>query len=282
MSGFATIHPYLRAQLVEGKLSQAFVFSGVDCEEQAVALAASLCCLHPAPDGTPCGRCQACRNIESGVYPDLRVFDPEGTSHRVEQMRELVELASLTPISGTKKVFMIRNAERMSDEGANTLLKLLEEPEEDTVLILLTEAPDALLPTILSRCQLFIFGNGSGNYETDISEDLEKKAVDFLLSLPQLPLYRVLLEAREYDKDRELQRSFFFALLKALYRACRGELSLPMDSDRLLRSAQMCESAIAMLGPASMGNVVGPVARNVNQKMLTDVVYLRLWQNATR
>ena len=282
MSGFAAIHPYLRAQLTEGKLSQAFVFSGVGCEEQAVTLAASLCCLHPAPDGTPCGACQACRNIESGVYPDLRLFDPEGASHRVEQMRDLVDLASLTPISGTKKVFIIRKAERMSDEGANTLLKLLEEPEEDTVLILLTEAPDALLPTILSRCQLFVFGDGNDRFEPEIPEELEKKAVDFLLSLPQTPLYKVLLDAREYDKDRELQRSFFFALMKALHRACRGELSLPMDGDRLLRSAQMCESAVAMLGPASIGNVAGPVARNVNQKMLTDVVYLRLWQNTSR
>ena len=282
MSGFSAIHPYLRSQLAEGKLSQAYVFSGVGYEEQAIALAASLCCLHPASDGTPCGSCQACRNIESGVYPDLRVFDPEGASHRVEQMRELVELASLTPISGTKKVFLIRKADRMSDEGANTLLKLLEEPEEDTVLILLTEAPDALLPTILSRCQLFIFGDGSDSNEPDITEDMEKKAIDFLLSLPQMPLYKVLIDAREYDKDREAQRAFFFALLKALYRGCRGELALPMDGDRLLRSAQMCESAVAMLGPASIGNVAGPVARNVNQKMLTDVVYLRLWQNTTR
>ena len=282
MSGFAALHPYLRAQLAEGKLSQSYVFSGGGCEEQAIALAAALCCLHPEAEGAPCGSCQACRNIENGVYPDLRVFDPEGASHRVEQMRELVELASLTPISGTRKVFIIRKAERMSDEGANTLLKLLEEPEEDTVLILLTEAPDALLPTITSRCQLFIFGDAYEGCEPDLPEGMEEKAVDMLLSLPQMPLYKVLLEARDHDKDRELQRSFFFALLKALYRACRGELSLPMDGDRLLRSAQMCESAIAMLGPASIGNVAGPVARNVNQKMLTDVVYLRLWQNTTR
>ena len=75
---------------------------------------------------------------------------------------------------------------------------------------------------------------------------------------------------------------FFFALLKALHRACRGELQLPMDGSRLLRSANMCESAVAMLGTSSIGNVAGPVARNVNQKMLTDVVYLRLWQNTAR
>ena len=270
MSGFAALHPFLRAQLAEEKLSHAYVFTGNGDEEQALALAAALCCLNPAEDGSACGICRACVNIRNGVYPDLRILDPEGASHKVERMRELVDMAALSPISGSKKVFIIRQAERMSDEGANTLLKLLEEPEEDTVLILLADAPDALLPTILSRCQLFIF---------ELPDGMEDKAVEMLRALPQTPLYKVLLAAREYDKDREQQRLFLFALLKALHRACRGELDLPMDESRLLRSAQMCETAIAMLGSSGIGNVSGPVARNVNQKMLTDVVYLRLWQN---
>ena len=282
MSGFAVLHPYLRAQLVEGRLSHAYVFTGNGGEEQAMSLAAALCCLHPSKDGAACGSCQACNNIANGVYPDVRLFDPEGASHRVERMRKLVEQASLTPIAGARKCFIIRQAENMSDEGANTLLKLLEEPEEDTVLVLLASSPDALLPTILSRCQLFTFGGGEDGSDVSLPDELEEKAVQLLQSLPQMPLYKVLLAARDYDKDREGQRMFFFALLKALHRACRGELQLPMDGLRLLRSANMCESAVAMLGTASIGNVAGPVARNVNQKMLTDVVYLRLWQNTTR
>lgn len=282
MSGFAALHPYLRVQLNEGRLSHAYVFTGSGGEEQAWSLAAALCCLHPEEDGSACGSCQACKNIANGVYPDVRLFDPEGASHRVERMRKLVEQAALTPIAGAGKCFIIRQAENMSDEGANTLLKLLEEPEEDTVLVLLASSPDALLPTILSRCQLFAFGGSGDELGYGLPDELEEKAVVFLRSLPQLPLYKVLLAARDYDRDREGQRLFFFALLKALHRACRGELQLPMDGSRLLRSANMCESAVAMLGTASIGNVAGPVARNVNQKMLTDVVYLRLWQNTTR
>lgn len=282
MSSFAALHPYLRAQLSEGRLAHAYVFTGSGGDEQALSLAAALCCLHPEEDGSACGSCQACKNIANGVYPDVRLFDPEGASHRVERMRKLVEQAALTPIAGAGKCFIIRQAENMSDEGANTLLKLLEEPEEDTVLVLLASSPDALLPTILSRCQLFAFGGSGDELVTGLSDELEEKAVVFLRSMPQLPLYKVLLAARDYDRDREGQRMFFFALLKALHRACRGELQLPMDGSRLLRSANMCESAVAMLGTASIGNVAGPVARNVNQKMLTDVVYLRLWQNTTR
>lgn len=282
MGVFAALHPYLRAQLGEGRLSHAYVFTGSGGEEQALSLAAALCCLHPAEDGSACGFCQACSNIANGVYPDVRIVDPEGASHRVERMRKLVEQAALTPIAGARKCFIIRQAENMSDEGANTLLKLLEEPEADTVLILLASSPDALLPTILSRCQLFAFGGSGDEFDRCLSAEMEEAAVELLRSLPQMPLYKVLLTARDFDKDREKQRLFFFALLKALYRACRGEIQLPMDGTRLLRSANMCESAVAMLGTASIGNVAGPVARNVNQKMLTDVVYLRLWQNTTR
>lgn len=282
MSEIAALHPYLKAQLGEGKLSHAYVFTGAGGEEQALALAAALCCLTPLEDGTACGRCRACTNIAGGAYPDLRIYDPSGASHRVERMRELVELSALSPLAGTRKCFIIRQAERMSDEGANTLLKLLEEPEPDTTLILLASAPDALLPTILSRCQLFSFGQSMDQIEPELPQGLEAKAEKLLLDLPGLPLYQVLLLAREFDKDREMQRLFFFALLKALHKACRGELALPMDGPRLLRSAKMCESAVAMLGPASIGNVGAPEARNVNQKMLTDLVYLRLWQNTSR
>ena len=282
MTAFTALHPFIRAQLNEGRLSQSYVFTGSGGEDQALALAAALCCLAPAEDGSPCGSCRACLNIREGIYPDVRMFDPEGSSHKVERMRELVELAAMTPISGSRKCFIIRQADKMSDEGANTLLKLLEEPEEDTTLILLAESPDALLPTILSRCQLFVFGTGFDVNEPKLPEGMEAKAESLLQALPQMPLYQVLLQAREYDKDREQQRLFFFALLRALHRGCRGQLQLPMDGPQMLRSANMCESAVAMLGPSSIGNVGGPVARNVNQKMLTDVVYLRLWQNTAR
>ena len=282
MTGSIVLHPFLRAQLGQDRSAHAYVFTGSEGEIQALAMAAALCCQNPREDGAACGSCRACLNITAGVYPDVRVFDPEGSSHKVERMRELVELAALSPISGRRKCFIIRQAERMSDEGANTLLKLLEEPEADTTLILLADAPDALLPTILSRCQLFMFGTGADTGATELPEGLEDQAVAMLQSLPQMPLYQVLLQAREYEKDRETQRLFIFALLKALHRACLGEIRLPMDNSRLLRSAVMCESAVAMLGPASIGNVGGPVARNVNQKMLTDIVYLRLWQNTSR
>lgn len=267
MTGFVPLHVYLRRQLAGGQVSHAYIFSGTGGEAQAEAFAAALLCLHPDADGTACGSCAACRNLLAGSHVDCRWFDPVNHLHRAEGMRELVAAAALSPIVGSRKIFLLREAERITEDGANTLLKLLEEPPPDMVLILLSDQPDALLPTILSRCQLFLFG--SGQPEPALPEEILQAAEELLLSLPQLPVYQVLLRARAFEKDREQQKQFFFALFTCLHQAIRGELKLPMQADELMRSANMMESALEML------------SANVNAKLLADVVYLRLWQNSS-
>lgn len=269
MTGFAPLHAYLRRQLAAGQASHAYIFSGAGAEAQALAFAAALLCRRPEADGTACGVCAVCRNLPAGSYADCRFIDPVNRLHRAENMRELVAAAYLSPIAGSRKVFILREAERVSEDGANTLLKLLEEPPADTVLILLSEQPDALLATVLSRCQLFLFSGGAAP-EPQLDDAMLAEAEELLRGLPELPVYQVLIRARAYDKDREAQKLFFFALLKLLHQAARGELVLPMAAPQVLRSANMLESALEML------------ASNVNQKLLADVVCLRLWQNCSR
>lgn len=267
MSGFVALHPYLAAQIGAGQVSHAYIFSGAQAKAQALAFAAALLCPEPGPNGDTCGQCPVCANLLAGTFADCRLVTPHGAIHRVEDMRELVARAGLSPIQGQRKVFILEQAEKISDEGANTLLKLLEEPSPDTLLLLLAEQPDALLPTILSRCQQFVFA-GSGGTEPVLAPELLAAAEDLLRMLPDMPLYQVLISAREYEKDREGQKLLFFALLTLLHRAARGEAELPMSGEAVLRSANMVESSLDLLG------------KNVNQKLLTDIVYLRLWQNS--
>ena len=110
---------------------------------------------------------------------------------------------------------------------------------------------------------------GSGQPEPALPEEILQAAEELLRSLPQLPVYQVLLRARAFEKDREQQKQFFFALFTCLHQAICGELKLPMQADELMRSANMMESALEML------------SANVNAKLLADVVYLRLWQNSS-
>jgi len=267
MSRFMPLHPFLSAELLGKHISHAYIFSGRDALDQALSMSAALNCRSLEADNAACGSCAACRSILSGSYPDLQLLAPQDTGHKAEAMRALVARAGLSHLEGAYRVFILQDAEKISPEAANTLLKLLEEPIAGTVLILITQQPERLLPTILSRCQLFCFDNNAAA-EPPLTEEQLAAAEQFLLSLGSLPIYQVLLLAREYDKDREGQQTFLFALLKVLHQAARGEKRLPMAPANVLRSAALVERALELM------------SKTVNQKLLTDVVYLRLKQNS--
>ena len=266
-SSFVRLHPYLRAQLTADQVSHAYLFSGGEAEAQALAFAAALLCQKPEQDRQACGHCPVCCNLLAHTHPDCRFLTPKDGVHRVEQMRQLVAMAGLSPILGERKLFLLQDVDLITEDGANTLLKLLEEPTPDTVLILLSSNPEGLLPTVLSRCQLFFFGNGAP-VEPELPEGMVGQAETLLQQMPVMPIYQVLQAARNFEKEREQQKLFFFALLKVVHQAAKSEKDLPMKGQALLRSANMLESALEL------------ISKSVNQKMLTDVVYLRLWQNS--
>lgn len=113
----------------------------------------------PASD-IPCGGCAQCHRIAQGIHSDIRIIgigsgEEEGASRRdirIEQVREIESFLNLTAYEGAGKVVIVDGAELMNTAAANALLKTLEEPPADSLLLLLTANEDALLPTIRSRC----------------------------------------------------------------------------------------------------------------------------------
>jgi DNA polymerase III delta prime subunit len=103
--------------------------------------------------------CISCRKIENNIYPDVFWVRPpeDSSSTKIEQIRELRHQISLKPYEGRWKVFIINDADLMTEEAANCLLKTLEEPPGSSVVILVTTNIGALLPTIMSRCQVVKF-----------------------------------------------------------------------------------------------------------------------------
>lgn len=97
--------------------------------------------------------------INHGNHPDVREFRTEGKVglHSIDSLRQLSSEVYMAPYESHKKVFIIHDADRMLPTSANALLKTFEEPPEDTIIILLTSAPERLLPTILSRCKRIAF-----------------------------------------------------------------------------------------------------------------------------
>ena len=146
------------------RLPHALLFAGpagIGKQNFAQRFTQSLLCTSPDAQGRPCGRCRHCELFQAGTHPDLQLIGPEeggkSTEIKVDMIRTLTEGASLTAKSGGHKLVIIRPAERMNSAAANSLLKTLEEPTSNTVLMLLTDRPSRLLPTIRSRCQYFAF-----------------------------------------------------------------------------------------------------------------------------
>lgn len=118
-------------------------------------------CHQPADQA--CGQCKSCLLLEAGTHPDMLVIEPSGAADmiKVEQIREAVHFLSQTPQISDWKVVCVSDAHRMNINSANALLKILEEPPGNSLLILVSDRPQLLIPTVRSRCRKLEVGRPS-------------------------------------------------------------------------------------------------------------------------
>lgn len=102
-----------------------------------------------------CGECRSCRRIGERNHPDVHIIEPDGQAIKIDQIRELKREAAMKSVEGGRKVYIIAGADKLNVQAANALLKFIEEPIQDSLVILTADKRDVLLPTILSRVQVF-------------------------------------------------------------------------------------------------------------------------------
>jgi len=151
--------------------------------------------------------CLSCKKIEANNNPDVFIIEPKGQSIKIENIRELIRKLNLKSFESTNKIVIINNAEKMTTESANTLLKTLEEPPDNTYIILITPQIEIILPTIRSRCIKIPFQPLSLKTVQNI---LEKQGVETeqayslaLISEGSLKNAQELLDKENYDKLKE-------------------------------------------------------------------------------
>ena len=172
IEGHDAVVERFRTSLVRKRLASTFLFvgpSGIGKRSFALKLAKALLCqVNPEADLEPCGRCDSCAQVEANTHPDLILISKPPDKSEIpvsvfigdkeERMRVgLCHDISLRPFMGGRKVAIIDDADTLNEEGANCLLKTLEEPPPKSVLILVSTSADKQLPTIRSRSQVVRF-----------------------------------------------------------------------------------------------------------------------------
>jgi len=177
--------PNLEVIIKNKKFTHAYVFAGVESNKNlatAMRFAKFLLCQNPGNE--PCGKCEACDTLIEGQSPDLYVVQPIDSNIGVEQIRSMGKAAYIKPLNAKRKVFVIDQAEKMTVQAQNSLLKILEDPPGDSVIILSTVNYNSLLATIRSRVAKEE-AKGAGfsiDYSLDISGEVRQKIVEIVIS----------------------------------------------------------------------------------------------------
>ncbi|WP_028766887.1 DNA polymerase III subunit delta' [Shewanella fidelis] len=194
------------SQLSINRVGHAYLIGmeqGYGGEELTLALAKAALCSQVGHSGS-CGFCKPCQLIEANSHPDLYRIEADGAQIKVDQIRDLCQKLATTSQQGGRRVAIILNAERLNQASANALLKTLEEPGKETILLLQANSPSRLLATISSRCQRLAINIPE---RAEVKRWLKQKLAiteDVSWCLPVVGGPLAIVEAVETGRDKSL------------------------------------------------------------------------------
>lgn len=150
---------HLRKSIANGRIRHGYLITGTESVGKhtlAHALAMALNCTHPDGSSRPCGECRSCKLIQSGNHPDIvySELDPNTGALKIEEIRSVTQRIALKPFEARYRVAIFRDFDHARPQSQDALLKTLEEPPPNALLILLAQSPESLLSTITSRAQV--------------------------------------------------------------------------------------------------------------------------------
>lgn len=302
----------LQRSIALDRVAHAYLFSGIEgCGKKKTALAmiqAVFCGKEEA-----CGVCSSCRKVASGQHPDLHILEPDGAFIKIDQVRELQKELSYRPFEAPKKACIINGAEKLNLSSGNALLKTLEEPPGNALMILVTAERQAVLQTILSRCQTLNFqplpaelieerlvrdqfpaqaarvaaslSGGSLSRAFEIAGDgvLEGRVtfLERVLALNLRDIAPLFASAEEFAADKERLPGFLELLLSFLrdvliYRSTPEALANADLAQLVAREAERCSEGRAIELIEQLIGMRRLLVRNVNARLALEAFFMRL------
>ncbi len=230
---------FLEASLKNGRIGHSYIFvgpPGVGKKSTAIRFVAGILCQQPN-EGRACETCSSCKRLAKGSYPYLQLISPEKEKIKIDQIRGINDFLKYKVEESVYRFIIIDEADSMTPEAANSLLKILEEPPARTTFILLVDNLSKVFPTIISRCQLVNFTHLSRDIILEILLDkgFKEEEIQGVLPVAQGSAERAL----ELIQDETLKET-------------RGRIisfvtNLPVPVSRALEFAKECsESDIAL------------------------------------
>lgn len=306
--------------LKNDRLAHAYLFTGPEGVGKATTarqFAATLLCSSNTTDG-PCGSCNTCQQFASGNNPDFLHIRPQGATIKINQVRDLKKTIGFPPLESPCRVILLDEVHTMRREAGNSLLKLLEEPPPDNILLLTAIDSEPILPTIVSRCQVIPFYPLSTELAAEIIQRNMDMSGEDAMNLARLtggcpglartfntekllPIYEEIIssllqsdleDAEQIETALALARETadlkdgleqLFDLLRLFFKesmaACLDRQRVPSTGSNVLRARERWNLAQLSDMVQVIDFMAKALARNCNRQMVCEVLLLKLMRS---
>jgi len=213
-------HRILSNCLKKNKISHAYLIETnnyIKAFDFALSFAKSLACPNNYTNNTKCNNCKQCERIDHNNFSEIKIIEPDGLWIKKEQLSNLQKEFSTKSVESKYNIYIIKDAEKLNQAAANSILKFLEEPEDNIIAILLTNNIYQMLSTIISRCQVIklkpIFENNlvyesifKNNEDEETKKEIINNVINFILKYEKEKINTLLFTQsiwHEYFKDKD-------------------------------------------------------------------------------
>ena len=263
---------YIEKIMMSNKLSHAYLIEMEDSSTEfplvLLFVKMILCPLEINKcDKLNCSKCNVCRLIDEKNFPDFEIIEADGNQIKKNQLLELKDEFQKTSLIGKRRVYVIKDAEKLNPSSANTILKFLEEPEENIIAILLTRNRYQVLDTILSRCQILALNDASMviRYDDEIALFLK-----YIFSGKDVFIhYKEILDNILVDKNKAKE------VFEQVEKIILGYLGGKLNSDYDLTIFKGIEKKTLLKYVSIIEEEIPKLVYNINYKLWLDSIYTR-------